>query len=351
MDPLLQVDEDVITLLGWPTDVVKIQPSSPPRTPAPPCYDNPRHNTHSIMTDPPHTTILFFVPGNPGCIGWYISTLSSLVHRMNSQDRSSSTGTTENAGVVVAYGVSYAGHSPHPDRTRVTPTAASTTTTTTTDEPPRSPPQRRPLQVAWTIEGQVQHKIAFYDHVMKEYTTTTTTPQNHPSTTRASAQPSPLPRIIWISHSIGGHMVERILLLRKDILRQTQGVIHLMPFIRMKTLRQSDQYLLDWAAARPHLVTSMAQLLLQLVSFVSGNRGRTQGVEHPPPRHIPILMEEPRDQQLAWALLRQPWFARNFFELGLEEIRDVGEGIDVRTGMHVPMDLLWDDGQRMAAAR
>ena len=54
-------------------------------------------------------------------------------------------------------------------------------------------------------------------------------------------------------------------------------------------------------------------------------------MEHPPRRHIPILMEDPKDQQLAWALLRQPWFARNFFELGLEEIRDVGEGIDVRT--------------------
>jgi pimeloyl-ACP methyl ester carboxylesterase len=273
----VQVNEDVVMLLGWPTDIVTIH--------------SVQHHQSQVVVDSdgptprPHT-LLLFVPGNPGCIGWYSSTLATLVDRLGPG--------------FAAHGVSYAGHSPHPDRTTVVASSSSSN---------HHHQRRRPIQVAWTIDGQVQHKIAFYDHVMNQYR----------STTQQQNQQQ-LPHVIWLSHSIGAHLVERVLVLRKDCFKQTKGVLYLMPFVRMKADRKQDQRLLDAAAARPSLVISIAEGLLNYTI----SKLPMKWLESLP------IMEEPKDQQLALALLRQPWFARNFFQLGTEEIRDVSEGIDVR---------------------
>ena len=43
---------------------------------------------------------------------------------------------------------------------------------------------------------------------------------------------TPTPNLVFITHSIGAHFVQTLLLRRPDILRRTLHVIHLMPFFR-----------------------------------------------------------------------------------------------------------------------
>lgn len=257
-----EAEELVLTLLGWPTDVFHV------------------HHPAAAVSITSHQlpqTLLLFVPGNPGCAGWYNSTLVGLVERLGPN--------------VAAYGISYAGHSPHPSHTN----------STTND---------RSLRVAWTIDGQVDHKIAFWDdYIGPKYKT----------------QNQKLPKIIWLSHSIGSHMVQRLLVKRSDLLRCTQGVIHFMPFVRMQALPR-DQQILDFGAARPRTIIAIAQGLLRI-----GRLGFLSAAQN-----LPILMEDPQDRKLAIALLRQHSFVQNFFQLGLEEIRDVGETIDVSGGSVPP---------------
>ncbi len=232
------VEEQIVTLAGWATDVV--------------CIDDPKSTPH---------TLIVFVPGNPGCIGWYTSHLLELVQRLPEG--------------VAARGASYAGHSPH------------------------TLPQGSDISISWTVNGQIQHKCAFLDWILSEFET--------------------WPRLIFMSHSIGSHMVERLLLLRPDVLRQTRGVIHLMPFTRMKASLW-DQSRLDWGAARPELLIRYSGWASQLLQRL--------------PRWLVDycmkgIMDDAKARDLAVSLLRQPNYPRTFFELGTEEIRDVPEIGDV----------------------
>jgi hypothetical protein len=96
----------------------------------------------------------------------------------------------------------------------------------------------------------------------------------------------------------------------------------------MKASKQwTEQSILDWGARNPTTVVRVAKTAML-------------GLKGLPNRTIVRMMDHPKDGELALSLLRQPNYARNFFELGLEEIRDVPETIDVskRTtnGFHLP---------------
>jgi len=341
MTSTLQVNEDVVTLLGWPTDTVQIQhptiqqqqqqqqrqqdrdetvlPSRSSET-NPDTNDN-KNKSNNKYYQTPHT-ILIFVPGNPGCIGWYKSTLSTLVERLGPG--------------VVAYGVSYAGHSPHPSQTKIHIEEKEEENNEQQQQKKKRNPNKqslRPIQVAWTIEGQVQHKIAFYDYIMMKLMMVNPKEEEDESHRNQQQKQSKLPKIIWLSHSIGGHLVERVLVLRKDIMKQTMGVLHIMPFIRMKAERLIDQWILDFGAGRTQWIISTTQRLLQTAN---GIHQRLDWFRQYLPKSIHsmisptmIMMDDPKDQQLAIALLSQPWFVQNFFQLGMEELRDVSEIIDV----------------------
>ena len=80
MTKTVNVCEETLTLLEWPSETVSIEWNAD--------FDVPR-------------TIIFFVPGNPGLVHWYIPMLVSLVKRL---------------GVgYSAYAASHAGHSTKPE--------------------------------------------------------------------------------------------------------------------------------------------------------------------------------------------------------------------------------------------
>ena len=115
-------------------------------------------------------------------------------------------------------------------------------------------------------------------------------------------------------------MVERLLLLRPDILGQTIGILHMMPYIRSNSfyLRQKK---LELAAANSEPIIKMARWVMTLFKNLPQEFVETMNQ---------YTFEDKDGLHLAVQLLRQPNFAGNFPWLGSEEIRDVPEVVDVR---------------------
>jgi hypothetical protein len=280
----VQVKEEVVTLAGWPTDVVRVD-----------------HNSNAAEHQTIRT-ILVFIPGNPGCIGWYTKNLLvELVQRLGPG--------------VSARGVSYAGHSPNEALTQVL-LAEEVEEKEVEDGKEQNYEQHYSsggdTSIPWTVNGQIQHKIAFLDFILSEEEQ-----ENDKNTTATATQ------FIFLSHSIGSHMVERLCILRPDLLKRTIGIVHCMPFIRMQALHKwSEQSVLDWAASHPSTVIRGGQSLSRAFQWLPQSVVKQAASSS-------RIMDNVQDRELALGLLRQPTFARNFFELGLEEIRDVPETIDV----------------------
>ena len=265
--PLIHTDEKELTILGWPTDTVSVQ------------HDN----------DKPHT-LLIFVPGNPGCIGWYTLNLVELVTRLG-----------RGYG---ARGISYAGHGLNDRITNVEKWLGS---------------KDRDTTVPWTVDGQIKHKIAYMEMLMSELK------DRHHSDNF---------EFIFLGHSIGNHMIQRMLLLRPDILRRTKLFLQLMPFTRMKAPKFMDK-LLNGGAGSPHVLISVSQRILQVLQ-----RMPIQWVDE----LMKSTIQDEDGRNLAVNLLRQPQYAKNFFELGTEEIRDLPDVPDVSCSyIHVWDGLLISD--------
>jgi hypothetical protein len=83
----------------------------------------------------------------------------------------------------------------------------------------------------------------------------------------------------------------------------------------------SQQFPLNKAAASPDTVITISKGIMHVLRAL-------------PKQWVDILAKSTFDddtgRDLAVQLLRQPPYARNFFELGTEEIRDVPETVDVR---------------------
>jgi len=73
----------------------------------------------------------------------------------------------------------------------------------------------RDYKIAWTVDGQIEHKIEWIDQVTDDFV--------------SSGPQSGLPNFIFLSHSIGSHLVQQSCVLRKDVLIRTKAIIHLMP--------------------------------------------------------------------------------------------------------------------------
>ena len=218
----------------------------------------------------PHT-ILVFIPGNPGLMEWYIPMFQALVQRLG-------------AGFC-ARGAANAGHSLDSKHVNIASAA---------DSPHQS------KDIPWTVDGQSLHKAAYVDSILEEFSEVTK------------------PDLVFVAHSIGTHFTYRMLLCRPDIMAQTKLVLALTPFIRMKA-PWCNQAFLDFGASRPETI-------------IKFHEGLSQGAACLPFWLIKILMKkvtDPHGREIAAQLVRQPNFMRNFFLLGLEEIRDVPETVDV----------------------
>lgn len=258
------VKEKAISILGWPTDVVSVDYCS---------RDSPSNTSDWPRPDFPRT-VLIFIPGNPGCIGWYTPNLVELVTRLGQG--------------FAARGLSYAGHGTNEEIIDVQRWIHS---------------KERDTNIPWTVNGQIRHKVAYMDMLMSEF----------------QDQGDDQPQFIFVSHSIGSHMVQRLLILRPDILERTVMNVQLMPFTRMDAPRLK-QILLDLGASSPGTLIGVTQRILQVLKFM-------------PYEWVDCVMKSTLDDEagrtLAVRLVRQPLFARNFFELGTEEIRDVPREVDV----------------------
>lgn len=293
------VERKVLELVGWPTDTFSVDYSVLPPG---------RHEQDSAAGTTPlvdksndsnvHTVILF-IPGNPGLNEWYIPFFSSILQALDS-------------GYVVR-GASYAGHSIDPRQIRVEETYyddlpsdnqdTSDATTTAASQSTIVPPKT----IAWTIDGQVHHKLDYMDKIAQEFQSLSSNPQR------------PL-RWILVGHSIGCHLMQRMLVLRPDLAACTTTCLYLMPFIRMDAPSPHQQFL-DWAAASPERSACILQTKARFLAQFSG-----KFLE----KMLESIMDRPQDRVFTAQLIRQTRFPLNFLGIGVEEIRDLPQAIDVR---------------------
>ena len=193
--------------------------------------------------------------------------------------------------------------------------------------------KERDTDVPFTVDGQILHKSSYMDMLdadMKERAA---------ASGIADAKP---PRYIFMAHSIGCHMIQRLLILRPDILRRTDLILYVTPFNRMKSDWWSE-FLLFHLSAMPEYMIGHAQSLMKLLSIF--------------PVHVLDTMIKgdikcDNGRKITVDLLQQPHFGRNFFELGMEEVRDLPEIVDVcafRTiGKDCPTSILYVGNDKSA---
>ena len=114
-------------------------------------------------------------------------------------------------------------------------------------------------------------------------------------------------------------MVERMCLMRPDLLHQTLGVVHLMPFRQMKA-PYLHQWLLNHGASSPDTLITIAKSLMTILQRLPNS-----WVDRLAP------LDDATARDIAVQVVRQPTFAHHFLELGTEEIRNVPETLNVRT--------------------
>jgi pimeloyl-ACP methyl ester carboxylesterase len=275
----VKVTNEVKTILQFPTDTVSI--------------DFLDENGEVSMPQ----TILVFVPGNPGLIHWYAPMLKEILDQLGPG--------------FSARGLSYAGHGLTKEMTNVEQFEGSSA---------------RNVNVAWTVDGQIQHKIAYMDELLRDLV----------------AQWGTMPRFIFLSHSIGSHLVQRMCVLRPDILKRTILIIHLMPFIRMDA-PFSQQIVLNSVAQHCDSAIMLGRMLLTLMSKLPREK-----VDQLLAKTVPGLDA----RNVAVDLVRLPTFARNLFELGGEEIRALPQKTDESAlrilGSHCRLEILFAAGDQWA---
>ncbi|VEU40827.1 unnamed protein product [Pseudo-nitzschia multistriata] len=288
-------------LLGWPTDVTSVDPN-----PAS-CHNATVH------------TIIVWIPGNPGQYDWYnsdfLEILSALGHGYAIRSLSHA-----GHGLMVSIGENCgADHSSstmdiegHCHRCRAD------------NEETNGPSPRIP----WTVKGQVLHKIAFVDSLLREITGGDRYSEHE---RKQTCRFTPNPRFIFIGHSFGCHIIQRMCVLRPDILERTTGFLFLMPYIRTKPLFVTEKKKLDVGGSYPEHLILVATKLSQLLKFFPEPIVRgliRKGLQGDSSGNDDGGIDGESIANVTTKLLCNPLYPRNFFELGTEEIRDIPNEID-----------------------
>lgn len=203
-----------------------------------------------------------------------------------------------------AYGISYAGHGSGVNI--VGPESWETSD--------YSPSEREKMQnIAWTIDGQVLHKISWIDtHIIPkhkgDYSSTKKVKNNF--------------NFIFIGHSIGCHLIQRLCILRPDILRITKHILFLMPFIIFDPpLYYSQKVVLNTGARTQNIAFFVLDLIIRFAKCI-------------PPKALEFYLkngagvEDEEGLLIARSLITSRAMARNFLRLGMEELRDVPQSLD-----------------------
>jgi pimeloyl-ACP methyl ester carboxylesterase len=128
------------------------------------------------------------------------------------------------------------------------------------------------------------------------------------------------PKFIFLGHSFGCYVIQQLCIQRRDILDQTIGFLHLMPFIRMKA-DCFHQHKLDLWANNPGALIALGTAASRIYKAL------------PMPwvdALVKMGIHADKTRDIALKILREPRFVKNFFMLGTEEIRDIPREVDIK---------------------
>ena len=306
-----------INILGWPTDVISIDPK--------PNGDSCDRDVRSLLVH----TVIFWIPGNPGQYNWYNSDFMDVL-----------------SGLGEGYAlrsVSHAGHGlfgtgkgdyGNNDDNSITDVKEHCRFGGNRDVTGSACPL-----VPWTVEGQVLHKIAYIDSLLssigkKNYRYKTFAQNQHAHKNEQNFEFSKDLKLILIGHSFGCHIIQRMCVLRPDILERVSGYLFLMPYIRTKPSSPMDQRKLDFSGSLDELPIAVGTKLSRIVSSFPDSMVRNlirKGLRDGSDSDGNGFFDGANETivNVTASLLANSVYPRNFFELGLEEIRDIPNEIDV----------------------
>ena len=181
----LSVTEKQECICGWPTDTVNIDLN---------IIDDDVHslNVHSLI---------LFTPGNPGVIQWYTDFLCKVLQQLGN-------------GFAVR-GSSLAGHGLDDnvvgtDDNHIMQSFDRENLNNKSSEVTKD--GQRNFSIPWTMKGQTKHRAEWIDNILKDWKI------KHPT--------SPLPKLVFLNHSIGAHFIQTMLINHPDILKRTQQIMH-----------------------------------------------------------------------------------------------------------------------------
>mmetsp|Transcript_22476 Transcript_22476/g.53048 ORF Transcript_22476/g.53048 Transcript_22476/m.53048 type:complete len:426 (+) Transcript_22476:95-1372(+) len=288
-----------VNLLGWPTDVVTVDPKLD-------------HGDDTLLH-----TIIVWVPGNPGQHDWYhfdfVALLSGLgpgycIRSLSHAGHGLKANRTSNGGD--DHDNSHLEDQPSPFRIDQDETRSAS-----------------PL-ISWTVEGQVLHKIAFIDSLLSS---TTEESRHKENNNQRVCRFETNPRFIFVGHSFGCHVVQRMCVLRSDILERTTGFLFLMPYIRTNPALSTERKKLNFGGCYPEYLISLGTKVSRTLRFIPEDVVRgliRKGLQGDSNENEDGNSDAESIANVTSKILRDPLFPRYFFELGTEEIRDIPNEID-----------------------
>jgi len=182
--------------------------------------------------------------------------------------------------------------------------------------------------IPWTVEGQVVHKIAYVDSLLSSIAEEQRNDQLHNNLHQKDQHQGssgflPDLKFIFIGHSFGCHVIQRMCVLRPDILERVSGFLFLMPYIRTKPSFVIDQRKLEFGGSRPELLIGIG------TKFSQSLRSFPESMVRSMIRRANGGGDDESITNIITKILRNPSYPRNFFELGTEEIRDIPNEVDI----------------------
>ena len=159
----------------------------------------------------------------------------------------------------------------------------------------------------------VAHKISWVDQIIREIRE-----WKKEFTSSPLQQPEEVPRLIFVSHSFGAYLVQHLLLRRPDILKRTQQIIHLMPFIRFDPHPLQKIVLSTLAHSYRHTIPALINCVRGLTFMF-------------PKKFIDIFLNKvvgldcDEGRKITLEVCTHPRMVRNHLVLGFEEIREIPE--------------------------
>ena len=156
-----------------------------------------------------------------------------------------------------------------------------------------------------SLAGQIEHKLAFVDSILDSV-----------------HEDSFPPQFIFLGHSIGCHLVQKMILARPNI--EVLHTINLMPFVRFDPSLATQKYPLKCLASQPEIAINV----LKSASFLARNFV-PKAVAHSVLKHA-CDMKHASHRDIALDLTLAPGYSRNFLALGTEEIRALPSDFDLK---------------------